>query len=282
MRVLRRRWPVIVAERPRGLPRPGVDRHGGDVRAGGPARDGEHDVTGRRSCCGIRARRRSVGAIRSRTRPPSHVRRRGRTSPRSPRRSCTARVAWCSCFPGCEAGVDPSTGYLAITGIGRDAASAQTIANAFTQGLIVYLTRLKTTQINQERHVLQDRMAALDGERRQAGRDRGPAQAASSTLGRTDHPGLADGVPASSTRPTPARGRHRRRRRPTRALGAGEHRVARAPRRPVRAARRDPARARARAVRHADPLEPSGPRRRSGCPSSPRSPRSRSGAGRAW
>ena len=64
-------------------------------------------------------------------------------------------------LPRVEAGVDPSTGFLAITGIGSDAASAQTTANSFTQGLIVYLTQLKTARNNQERHVLQLRMETL-------------------------------------------------------------------------------------------------------------------------
>ncbi len=64
-------------------------------------------------------------------------------------------------LPRVRAGVDPSTGYLRITGIGKDAASAETIANAFSQGLIVHLTRLQATKIDQERHALQDRIAAL-------------------------------------------------------------------------------------------------------------------------
>ena len=64
-------------------------------------------------------------------------------------------------LPRVHADVDPSTGYLRITGIGKDSASAQTIANAFSQGLIVYLARLQATKIDQERHVLQERIAAL-------------------------------------------------------------------------------------------------------------------------
>ena len=64
-------------------------------------------------------------------------------------------------LPRVLADVDPSTGYLRITGIGKDSASAQTIANAFSQGLIVYLTRLKATKIDQERHALQERISAL-------------------------------------------------------------------------------------------------------------------------
>ena len=60
-----------------------------------------------------------------------------------------------------EAAVDPGTGFLTITGIGSDPGSAQTITDAFSQGLIVYLSRLKTTQIGQERRVLQEQVAGL-------------------------------------------------------------------------------------------------------------------------
>ena len=64
-------------------------------------------------------------------------------------------------LPRVEADVDPTTGFLAITGIGSDAVSAQTIANSFSQGLIVYLSKLKAAQNDLERQRLQLRIETL-------------------------------------------------------------------------------------------------------------------------
>ena len=185
-------------------------------------------------------------------------------------------------LPRVEAGVDPSTGFLAITGIGSDAASAQTTANSFTQGLIVYLTRLKTARNNQERHVLQLRMETLaESGAKPAEIEALHKQLRALAVERTTPVSLRE-FERREAHPTSARGRHRHRGDRTRALGAGEHRLARASRRPVRPAPRDPARARARAVRHAAPLDRTGrggvrdarPRR------GPHDPVS--GVGRAW
>jgi capsular exopolysaccharide synthesis family protein len=57
--------------------------------------------------------------------------------------------------------LDPSTGFLAITGTGKGPESAEMVANAFSEGLITYLGRLKTTRINQVQHLLQEQLRAL-------------------------------------------------------------------------------------------------------------------------
>ena len=161
-------------------------------------------------------------------------------------------------LPRVEAGVDPSTGFLAITGIGSDAASAQTTANSFTQGLIVYLTQLKTARNNQERHVLQLRMETLaESGAKPAEIEALHKQLRALAVERTTPVSLREferrePIPRPLAAGTADRGDR------TRALGAGEHRLARAPRRPVRPAPRDPARARARAVRHSAPLDRTG------------------------
>ena len=279
MRVFRRRWPVIVlcvvvASSA------GVDRHGGDVRAGGPCPRRREPSTRRRSCCGIPPRR-SVGAIRSRIRRPSHVSSRGRTSPRSRRRYVP---------PGSPGAVAPPGGSRcrSVDGLPGDHRHRE------RRRVRPDDRRLIHPGTDRLSHATQDgaeqpgapRAPATDGdagrERRQTGRDRGPAQAASSTRGRTDHPGLVEGVRASRTHPTSARGRHRRPRRPN--TGSGCRRA------PARACSSPPCSACSsgscsRSCSSGSTLgsaRPNGPRRRSGCPSSPRSPRSLSGVGRAW
>ena len=60
-----------------------------------------------------------------------------------------------------EAAVDPATGFLSITGIGKDPGSAETVANAFSHGLITYLAQLQTGQIDQQRQLYLQQLSAL-------------------------------------------------------------------------------------------------------------------------
>jgi capsular exopolysaccharide synthesis family protein len=59
------------------------------------------------------------------------------------------------------AAVDPTRGFLTITGTGKDPASAEAVAEAFSQALIVHLQRLQTAQIDQQQQLLQDQLGAL-------------------------------------------------------------------------------------------------------------------------
>ena len=54
-----------------------------------------------------------------------------------------------------------STGFLSITGTGKDLQSAKAVADGFAQGLIAYLGKLKNAQIDQREAMVHQQIAAL-------------------------------------------------------------------------------------------------------------------------